>query len=217
MCFVDFQLNSSIVNSDDNYLTEISGDISISTNKYRSLKIGYIEAYYFYVSEMVDNNFDPFEIFDSIDGETANCYEYLYDDETHFFNKDVLRKYNEDVIEYNFLLLRRLAITKKYRGNGIGLAAIHKTIMKFRSGCGLIGLIPGPLQFLDKINEKFERFICRKSLPSNKIESEKKLSRYYERLGFEKFNETDIFIFNPIFKLPKIEELGYKCICQINL
>ncbi len=43
-----------------------------------------------------------------------------------------------------------------------------------------------------------------------------KLGQYYEKLGFQEFEQSEVFVLNPIFEIPSLDDIGYKCLCQIN-
>jgi GNAT superfamily N-acetyltransferase len=97
-----------------------------------------------------------------------------------------------DICLPNLLYIQRVEVKRKYRGKGIGLAAIRRAIDVLRVNCDVVALKPFPLQFEGKVT------------PTNRKEAQTattKLKRYYRRMGFKGVTGTDYMILNLAHRL----------------
>lgn len=93
------------------------------------------------------------DLFDVLDyrGETAPYRELLGDD-TRIFSRPVCRILEEDeALRENFLVLDRLEIAPRFRGQKLGLRWMRAAIIRFGMGCRLAAIKPFPLQFEGKL------------------------------------------------------------------
>jgi GNAT superfamily N-acetyltransferase len=93
------------------------------------------------------------------------------------------------------LYIKRIEIEPKYRGKGIGLAAIRRAIDVLRVNCELVALKPFPLQFEGKVT------------PTNRREAQAattKLKRYYRRMGFKDLGGTGFMMLDLTLRLKDV-------------
>ena len=60
------------------------------------------------------------------------------------------------MIDLDLLIVDYVEVYPKFRGLGIGVSAIHRTIDVFGTGCGLVACKPWPLQFTPAVERDQE-------------------------------------------------------------
>jgi GNAT superfamily N-acetyltransferase len=117
--------------------------------------------------------------------ETA-AYMPLIGKEAGNFSASVCKKLGEDMVfSRNMLILDRLTIRPKFRGQGLGLRYLRAAVTRFGIGCRIAVMKPFPLQFENKVTESnVEEFRTATS----------KLKKYYAREGFESLKGSDLMI-----------------------
>jgi hypothetical protein len=87
---------------------------------------------------------EPIEfVFDSVDDELADYYSNLFDGDD--FAEDIQRLM-EPGFGSDLLIVDRVEIDPKFRGQNLGLILAIKTIETFSEGCAYVALRPCPLQ-----------------------------------------------------------------------
>jgi hypothetical protein len=134
-----------------------------------------------------------FDVFDSYQT-TYDYFATLYED-MDFAPK--VRKLVEPDTWYwssNLLILDRLIIHPKYRGNRLGLEILVMLMQRFQAGAQLVAMNPYPLQFEHDVTaeNKAERgladFTCSKDYAT------RRLRRYYAKIGFRRVAGTTYMI-----------------------
>jgi len=98
------------------------------------------------------------------------------------------------VIDLDLLIVDYVEVYPKFRGLGIGVSAIHRTIDVFGTGCGLVACKPWPLQFTPAV-ERDQETLKRLAAPDiGKGEALRKLRSYWSRLGFWPLGSTGIYL-----------------------
>lgn len=95
----------------------------------------------------------------------------------------------EELLEFkidgiNLLILDRLELLPKYRGNLLGLKVMSHMITRFSPGAGVVAIKPFPLQMEKSENETWRSKLKLDDFPKEEASSKRALSRYYEKLGF---------------------------------
>ena len=85
-----------------------------------------------------------------------------------------------------------MEIRPRWRGMGVGPAAVDRTIDIFGSGCGLVACKPWPLQFTPAFARDQKALKRLKAPGVGRDEAVRKLRAYWSRLGFWPLGETGI-------------------------
>jgi GNAT superfamily N-acetyltransferase len=141
---------------------------------------------------------DDESLFDVLDerGETA-AYIPLLGDDAGNFARAVCKILGEEMVFCrNILILDRLEILPRFRGQQLGLQYVRAAIKRFGIGCRLAAIKPFPLQFEGKIgtirgNDYVEPS---KSMLADFNAATRKLKKYYAREGFVSLKNSDLMI-----------------------
>jgi GNAT superfamily N-acetyltransferase len=137
-------------------------------------------------------------LFDVLDerAETA-AYIHLLGDDAGNFSRAVCKIVGEEMVFCrNILILDRLEILPRFRGQQLGLKYVRAAISRFGIGCRLAAIKPFPLQFEGKMgsisgNDYVEPS---QSMLANFNAATKKLKKYYAHEGFISLKNSDLMI-----------------------
>lgn len=152
-----------------------------------------------------------FDVFDC-DGRTVDYFS-LYDDEEMGFVPEVTKVLKGgERWSPNMLVLDHLEILPAYRGNGYGLQALRWMQFHFGTGCGIVALVPFPMQFAgwELDDERDKKTFAKMKLgtfSNNRPVAFQRLRAYFARAGFVRVPGTDYMISDPLMKLPSIRSL----------
>jgi hypothetical protein len=139
-------------------------------------------------------------LFDVLDerAETA-AYIPLLGDVAGNFSRAVCKILGEEMVFCrNILILDRLEILPRFRGQQLGLQYVRAAISRFGIGCRLAAIKPFPLQFEGKMGSvsgnETEYVGPSKSMLANFDAATKKLKKYYAREGFISLRNSDLMI-----------------------
>ena len=112
----------------------------------------------------------------------------LFDTETGKCKPQVKKLFGERTFN-GVLLIHHLRLDPNCRGRNWGLAVMQDVIRTFGRGCGLVGILPFPLQYRDREDEMIQKDGFKTSLP----DSLKKLREYYSLIGFKQIGDSNVF------------------------
>lgn len=138
------------------------------------------------------------DLFDVLDerAETA-AYIPLLGDDAGNFSRAVCKILGEEMVFCrNILILDRLEILPRFRGQQLGLQYVRAAISRFGIGCRLAAIKPFPLQFEGKMGTASETETVEpsKSVRADFDAATKKLKKYYAREGFISLRNSDLMI-----------------------
>lgn len=116
----------------------------------------------------------------------------------------------DEIWNFNLLILDRVEILPKYRGGGVGLLVLTALIERFGAGAGVVGMKPFPLQLEPKESRDSSAWAKRlrlDDLPRDEKKATKKLKRYYGKLGFVEMKSTPFMFRSMAWELPSVEQL----------
>ena len=148
-----------------------------------------------------------FEVFDTY-AQTVNFYE-LYTDDLEYKPAVVKLLLGGSRFAPSMLILDRLEVGPKYKGQHIGLRVLQYLQLQFSMGCGIVAMKPYPLQFeggTPQENAAKAKFIEQglDDFPKDFKKSLARLQRYYGRLGFKKVPGLEYMVADPYSCVPKI-------------
>jgi hypothetical protein len=148
--------------------------------------------------------------------EILDTYQHTFDyadvvldsDETRF-SRRLRNLLGNEIGNFNFLILDRVELLPKYRGNGVGLLVLRSLIERFGTGAGVVGMKPFPLQLepTDATDSRWRSRLRLEQFPSDSKISTRKLRDYYHRLGFIPMRSTPFMFRSLSWSLPSIEQL----------
>jgi hypothetical protein len=106
---------------------------------------GYIRASLVQFGEAMDHGISTERLGDGVEGSIAECWELLFDLETGYWREEIQDEYEASGCD--LLIIDCMEIRPRWRGLGVGPAAVDRTIDIFGPGCGLVACKPWPLQF----------------------------------------------------------------------
>ena len=188
------------VNEPSSYVHWWDGYIYLQPEVGNGHRIGTFKVIYINITGAMNQGLPPFDVFDT---HQATCdYLALYDENYNYSQKVInLASIDEFQFNPNLLILDRLVIYPKYRGNNLGLQALSTLILRFKAGAGLIAIKPFPLQ-MESHFQAIENAAARLRLklddfPTNQRTATNKLRTYYAKLGFKHVPKTDYMVLNP--------------------
>jgi len=203
---------SSVVESGepDDFLYEVDGNVlGVDDNDDRFM-VGKFRIYYVNVAQAMDRNMSVFDVFD-LHAHTVGYYDAIFGNHYPDFTEKVMKVLEYDVVDSNILILDRLELLPKYRGQGLGLKIICHIIKRFSMGTALVATKPFPLQFENKSSneddKKWRAELKLAQLPKNELLATKKLSEHYGKLGFRKISRTPYMLRSTAWILPDIESV----------
>jgi len=88
-----------------------------------------------------------FDAMDSINDETAECYEAVFDPATNDWNADIEDLYAGGPVGVDLLFIEQIRLNERHRGKGIGRNVVREIIETFGLQCGLVVCKPFPLEY----------------------------------------------------------------------
>jgi GNAT superfamily N-acetyltransferase len=173
----------------ESFFPAIHGVIKATDKHGEYFEIGTIDALYLDVYRAMSVGIDLLNTADIVSSELSDLVVDFYDQQYYRFNP-----YVEGMLEpahLNLLSVEKIKIDEKYRGKGIGLAAIQRLIDLHSANCGLVCLRPFPLQYSGKVAD-FD--------PEVVAADTNKLSCYYTKAGFAPFVGSNYMVLDPTFK-----------------
>src|SRR5882724_8303510 len=145
---VEFTVRASLREEyvDADFVHTILGRIFVKSEDLRDEEdAGYLRASLVQFSEAMDHGISTERLGDGIEESIAEYWELLFDLDTGYWKEEIQDKYEASACD--LLIIDCVEIRPKWRGLGVGPAAVDSTIDIFGPGCGLVACKPWPLQF----------------------------------------------------------------------
>ena len=178
------------------YVVHVSGTIVFIGGDNSEEAVGSVQAILCLLGEAMDDGIEWYEVLDSF-SETAPYMELFEGDDWSDQVQEVCEPLGNDL-----LILDRMEVKERYRGNGFGLMAANSCRRAFGPGCGVVALKPFPLQYESKFNPETEAAHDPRAFQRDKI----KLTRYWARLGF-KLLENELMVMGTTSKRPPMSQV----------
>lgn len=190
---VEFVLRAELHESaETDFVHSIAGKIIAEPEGGGKEDAGQIGASLVQFGKALDHGISTEGLGDGISGDISEYWEHLFDVETGYPKEEIQNEF--EVVDLDLLIIDYVAIYPEFRGLGIAVSAIHRTIDIFGTGCGLVACKPWPLQFTPSIAGD-QGALRRLALPNvSKGEAIRKLRSYWSRLGFWPLGNTGIYL-----------------------
>jgi GNAT superfamily N-acetyltransferase len=193
----------------EDFIHEICGKILRGENHCKRNQIAGLFRIYYADFELGQNhNVRAHEILDTYQ-HTFDYADAVLDSDGAPFSRRLHNLLGNEIENFNFLILDRVELLPKYRGNGVGLLVLRSLIERFGAGVGVVGMKPFPLQLesKDATDSRWRRRLRLEQFPSDSEISARKLRNYYHRLGFVRMRSTPFMFRSLSWTLPTIEQL----------
>ena len=192
---IEFAVRASLREEyvDADFVHSILGRVFVKSDDLRDEEdAGYITASLVQSSEAMDHDISAERLGDGIEGSIAEYWELLFDLETGYWREEIQDEYEASASD--LLIIDCMEIRPKWRGMGVGPAAVDRTIDIFGAGCGLVACKPWPLQFTPAFARDRKALKRLKAPGVGRDEAVCKLRSYWSRLGFWPLGETGIHL-----------------------
>jgi len=184
-CLVRYDIESWLnrSSSDEGYLTNIFGSILYGEDEEDNTGVpcGYIRACHLRCTDMISNDeFNPRKWSRDDSNELSEITRAVYRSNGKWSTDIAASMGLNDPVD--LLAISEIELHPDYRGRGIGLQAVERTITIFGSACGVAALCPWPTEIKDTDNEQDTR------------RAHAKLARYSERIKFSRLGNTDVWV-----------------------
>ncbi len=177
---------------DEDFVHSIAGKIIAETQEIAEQEVGHLEAMLVQFDDALDYGIDTFRLGDGLSGEISEYWERLFHVETGYIKQDLQADY--EVLSMDLLIVEHLELHPKFRGLGLGEAAINRTIDVFGTNCGFVACQPWPMQFTPAAKAD-PAVLARLALPDIKEGvAVEKLRKYVARIGFWSLGDTGIYV-----------------------
>lgn len=185
--------------------TDQSQKLDKGTPADQSFELGTLELQRIQVSKAINEGVPLFDVFD-VRQETMDTGSILYDSSFKEFCPMVERLFPDASPYEDILLIHRFEIHPFARGKNVGLATLHQAIRDWESGCSLVVLKSYPLQFeVDAKKSPSWDALNLGVFSQIKAPATKRLSAYYQRLGFRRIGRTPYYAISPACKWLKLD------------
>jgi GNAT superfamily N-acetyltransferase len=191
-----------------NFKAEIQGS-SLDDDKLGiTVTLGQLDFYLIRVGEAINAQVNLAGVFDCYQ-ETMDAGCAVFDSSFSEFQPAVQKLFPDAFPHEDILLLHRLTIHPLARGQRLGLAVLHRAIRDWSSGCSLVVMKPYPLQFECEAKEKPSwNELQLGNFPAVKATAFKQLSKYYERLGFQRLGRSEFSALATYQPAPSAKDLN---------
>lgn len=193
----------------DDFIHEICGKILRRENSSdRDQVVGRFRIYYADFEVGQNYNVTAREILDTYQ-QTFDYVDVVLDSDETPFSRRLHKLLGNEIENFNFLILDRVELLPKYRGDGVGLLVLRSLIERFGAGAGIVGMKPFPLQLEhnEATESRWRRRLRLEQFPSDSKISTRKLRDYYQSLGFVPLRSTPFMFRNLSWALPTLEQL----------
>jgi hypothetical protein len=170
----------------------------------KELVAGTFDFYVANVSLAVNSGVDIVDVADSIDQDMTEYCSALFEPGTASDVRDEVLEQFEFPTGSRMLMLHLAKILPEFRGRHLALVAAHKIIEQF--GDGLVVAKAQPLQHHDGFND--ESAMQYETLERVRSTALKRLTRHWQRLGFEPIGDTGYLGLSTAntYPVPKLRE-----------
>jgi hypothetical protein len=190
------------------YIKALEGDVLINFDSGRRARAGRFNIYVIDAEAAVNDRCSVLDVFD----ERAATFAYwsLYEPDLEFTKKVTRLLKGGERWSPNMLILDRMEILPKYRGQSIGLRALRCLQRQFSTGCGIVAMKPFPLQFeggTPEENKDKPEFVKMRldTFDRDAKRATAKLRSYYARLGFVHVPGTEFMVADPYMRVPPLD------------
>jgi hypothetical protein len=190
---VEFVLRAALHDYvDADFVHSIAGKIIAEAPSGGEQDAGRIGASLVQFSEALDHGISTTRLGDGLSGDISEYWECLFDPESGYLKEEIQTEY--EVASLDLLIIDYLEVYPKFRGLGVGMSAINRTIDVFGAGCGLVACKPWPLQFTPAVasDQKALKRLDAPNVPEDVALG--KLRTYWSRIGFWPLGNTGIYV-----------------------
>lgn len=192
-----------VADDPSDYLHTTSGNLIGLDDDNRRCIAGRFELHHVNICAAIDNGQAVFDIFDCQQS-TVDYYTAIFSPGTADFSEALSSLLDDEPLWGNVLILERLEILPRFRGEGLGLLAMRRMIERFGVGAAVVAIKPFPLQHESAggDTDQWEARMKLSELEKNATRATAALKRYYKRLGFRTMKGTPYMFLSTATTLP---------------
>lgn len=194
------------INNNEKYdetdcIYSIDGTITTLDQNYEEQIVGKVKLIYCDLGLGINNGCSPFDLMDTHSETTLDCYQALFDETTEKLKNSMqIKLHNEDIptSHPNILIIDRIEILPKYRGNNLTKSIIKQSMTIFSNKTFVTILKSFPLQLeplTPREGNNWKKGMSLTSLEINEQLAKDSLMNYYKSLGFLQIDKTDYMLF----------------------
>ena len=166
----------------EDFLHSITGRIWVQDeNGKRDRSAGYVNATLAQFGAL-DQDVNALSLGDGIAGTVADYWEQLFDVETGHWNEELQEEF--EAVGRDLLIIDCVEIDREFRGRGIGIDCLNRTIDVFGPSCGFVACKPWPLQFTPAFFNNRSRLRKLRAPDIDESEAVRKLQLHWSKAGF---------------------------------
>lgn len=205
--FVDFNVFACLPNNNnepEDFITHINGKILTYGDSGRRISIGKVSLIYCNLNEALNNGISALDAMDGNSQSTCDLFCSLFDIETDNPKSDLLNLlgYKDGLRDNsNLLIINRIEILPKYRGQGLSKSIIEQSIVMFGNKTFAQVLKPFPLQQEPQNTSEREsakawhKRMSYKLFKENEQDAKTDLLNHYKNLGFVEIKDTEYMVY----------------------
>jgi hypothetical protein len=186
------------------FIQDIKGDIRETE---ANVLVGRISALLVQVGRVADAGENLYEIMDDGSRELGK-YHIAFFKANDCEYKDSIQGQFVDVFGLDLLIISEVEVEPAFRGRGLGLLAVSRTIDVFGENCGLVAMKPFPLQFTNYLDPGWCPPDCVEDAKTAFQAATRKLRSYWARVGFKPVGGTDYCALSPARKRPDLKRVA---------
>lgn len=177
----------------EDFLHSITGRIWVQDeNGKRDRSVGCINATLAQFGGALDQDVNALRLGDGLTGTAADYWEQLFDVETGHWKKELQEEF--ETVGWDLLIIDCIEIEREFRGRGIGIDCLNRTIDVFGPSCGFVVCKPWPLQFTTAFSNNRSGLRKLRRPDIDESEAVRKLRLHWSKAGFWPLRETGIYL-----------------------
>lgn len=176
----------------DEYVLEIYGEITVTEISPEMIEkdpeqVGHINARLIQMGRIINDGESIFDVYDSFDQYFHEIYGELFDPDSDDFTETLQRQFKELSADTKVLLIDDVEVLPVYRGNRVGLVAVHRLIDVFGAwDCLVIIPIYPPQFYVYRNDTEWKKRMQAALFAQDEETARAKLEQYWGILGFER-------------------------------
>jgi len=183
------------------FIQEIKGAIRDTA---ANAAVGLVNCVLVEVGRVAGAGQDLFEVMDGFSSELGQ-YNWGFFKANDWDYKEQVRQQFEDIFGLDLFIINHVEVEPAFRGYGLGLLAVSRSIDIFGENCGLVALKPFPLQFRNYLDPGWQ---APDGIADPKVafrKASRRLQKYWSRAGFRPVSGTDYCALTPSQTRPTLK------------
>jgi GNAT superfamily N-acetyltransferase len=164
--------------------------------------VGRIEASRVYVALAVEHDENVADVFDSHSDEMLDFFEALFEADTD----DLKEGISEQTSGPDVLLVESIEILPQYRGKGLGLKALRRTMEFLGGGCAATAIKALPVRYYASSEDDWGKRMQPDRFEPDRDQAAAKLRDYWAQLGFGLVEGSNVMTLDMAYEIRALPE-----------